>query len=295
MARCWTWRGRVGRVRCCCGLAVLLFGLAAGAQDQAVAAAPPSFSFAVLSDPHLSEKASWEAASLGTHVERFLRCFEAMATLTGLEKPDFALICGDIHPAELQKCLERVALPLHVVAGNHEGTPQRQVLREMFKDDFKVAGKPADYYSFVHKGVRFVALCDAGGGDHVGHLCSEYITPPGQCEWLEGELAAPEAAKIVFAHIPPEPTGADRTMCLARNDARYLKDVLARTPAAALFFGHQHLPTREFDFGGSRCFVLRSCAWNFKGAPLGFLLVTVNGTTLTTREILTSPATPPAP
>jgi len=86
------------------------------------------FSFAVISDPHLAEKASWEVAANGTHVDRFLRCFEAMAKLTGAEKPDFALICGDIHPEELAKCLARVPVPLHTVAGNHETKERRSQL-----------------------------------------------------------------------------------------------------------------------------------------------------------------------
>jgi len=248
----------------------------------------------VLTDPHLAEKASWEVEANGTHGDRFLRCFEAMAKLTGPDKPDFALVCGDLHPAELQKCLDRVPIPLHVVPGNHENREARDLLRKLFPNDFRASGKPADYYAFTHNGVRFIALCDVGGGDHVGHLCSEYIAPAGQCEWLEGELARPEAAKVLFAHIPPDPAGGDRNMYLGRNDSRYLKELFARTAPTVAFFGHQHLPTREDDVGGSRCITLRSCAWNFQGAALGFLLVTVNGTTITTREILTSAEVPPA-
>jgi 3',5'-cyclic AMP phosphodiesterase CpdA len=247
----------------------------------------------VIADPHLAEKASWQVEAHGTHIDRFLRCFEEMAKLTGVEKPDFALVCGDIHPAELEKCLDRVPLPLHVVPGNHENREARDLLRKLFPADFQVAGKPADYYAFTHKGVRFIALCDVGGGDHVGHLCSEYITPAGQCEWLEQVLARAEPARIVFGHIPPDPACGDRNMYLGRNDSRYLKELVSRTRPAALFFGHQHLATREVDFGGSRCVTLRSCAWNFQAAPLGFLLATVNGTTLTTREVLTSAAGPP--
>jgi len=91
--------------------------------------------------------------------------------------------------------------------------------------------------------------------------------------------------------------GADRRgpqHVLSRNDSRYLKELVARTAPEALFFGHLHQPTREEDFGGSRCFTLRSCAWNFQGAPLGFLLVTVDGDRIATREILTSAEAPPA-
>lgn len=279
------------------GVAALVLVISRAFSQGAVpAAGEGAFSFAVLTDPHLAEKASWEVEANGTHADRFLRCFEAMARLEGVERPDFALVCGDLHPQELRACLDRVPVPLHVVAGNHEGAAERKLLRELFPADFQRDGKPADYYAFTHKGVRFIALCDAGaGGDHVGHLCSEGIAPAGQCEWLEGELARPEPVKILFGHIPPDPAGGDRSMYLSRNDSRYLREAVAKGPPAAMFFGHQHRATREEDFGGSRCFTVRSCAWNFQGAALGFLLVTVEGTQVRVREILTSAGTPPKP
>jgi 3',5'-cyclic AMP phosphodiesterase CpdA len=286
---------RVFRLARILPLALALSAATRSASAQQAPAAPEPFSFAVISDPHLAEKASAETAAYGTHVERFLRCFAEIGKLTGVEKPDFALVCGDVHPEELEKCLGQVPLPLHVVAGNHETKERRAQMRALFPADFQVDGKPADYYAFTHKGVRFIAVCDVGGGDHIGHLCSEYITPSGQCEWLEKQLAAPEPAKIVFAHIPPDPACGDRSMYLGRNDARYLRDLVARTAPTALFFGHLHQPTQEVDFGGSRCITLRSCAWNFANAPLGFLLVTVNGKAITTREILTTAPAAPQP
>ena len=226
----------------------------------------------------------------GTHVERFLRCLAKMEELPGPDRPDFALIVGDVHPHELRKHMARVRMPLHAIAGNHENRARREVLREMFPEDFQLDGKPSDYYSFVHKGCRFIGVCDAGcGGDHVGHLCSEEIKPAGQCEWLEGELAQHESYKFIFAHIPPHPNGLDKNGYLSRNDSRYLNDLVARTRPTAMFFGHQHAPTRKLRIGSTPAFVVRSCAWNFGNAPLGFLLVKVSPAGIETKEIITSP------
>ena len=254
---------------------------------------PATFSFAVVADPHCAEKPRWEARKYdnrcGTHVDRFLKCVSAMELLERDDRPDFILVVGDIHLWELRKHVDRVTVPLRVIAGNHESGTRKQEIREFFPQDFQVNGKPSDYYSFVHKGCRFIGVCTSGrGGDHVGHLTSEDIRPAGQCEWLERELAQPEARKFVFSHIPPHPEGRDRNSYMARNDSRFFNALVVKTRPDAMFFGHQHQPTREFMIGQTRTFVVRSCAWNSRSAPLGFLLVKVTPEGLETREILTS-------
>lgn len=252
-----------------------------------------AFSFAVVADPHCAEKPRWESREYdrrcGTHVERFLACVSAMEALEAGDRPDFILVVGDIHLWELRKHMDSVAIPLHVIAGNHESGVRKQEIREFFPQDFQVAGTPSDYYSFVHKGCRFIGVCTSGrGGDHVGHLCSEDIRPAGQCEWLEHELAQPEARKFIFSHIPPHPEGRDQNSYMSRNDSRFFNALVAETKPQAMFFGHQHQPTREFLVGQTRAFIVRSSAWNSRNAPLGFLLVKVSPDGLETREVLTS-------
>lgn len=261
--------------------------------QEAGAANRVTFSFAVVADPHCAEKPRWELHKYdkrcGNHVERFLKCVSETEALKAEDKPDFILVVGDIHLWELRKHMDRVTIPLHVIAGNHESGARKQEMRELFPQDFQVNGKASDYYSFVHKGCRFIGVCTSGrGGDHVGHLCSEEIRPEGQCEWLERELAQPEARKFIFSHIPPHPEGTDRNSYMSRNDSRFFNALVAKTRPDAMFFGHQHQPTREFLIGRTRTFVLRSSAWNSRGAPLGFLLVRVTPEGLETREILTS-------
>jgi len=294
----WSYRRRSFCERAC-ALVAAAVGLGqwlpALAQDAAPVAPPTvPFTFAVVADPHCAEKARFDLypydPSCGTHVDRLLRCVAEMDRLTGVDRPDFILVVGDIHPQELAKHMGAVRFPLRLIAGNHETGKLKEQLRGLCPEDFQVDGKPSDYYSFVHKGCRFIGVCTSGrGGDHVGYLCSEDIRPRGQCEWLERELAQPEARKFVFSHIPPQPEGLDQNSYMSRNDSRYVNELVSRTRPVAMFFGHQHRATREYAIGETRCFVLRSCAWNSGNVALGFMLVKVTEAGIETREVLTSP------
>ena len=247
------------------------------------------FSFAVIADPHCAEKESDKLPGCGTGVQRLQACFEKMARLSEEERPDFALIAGDIHPWALLESGQEVWDRTYAVAGNHEFSREaREQLAQVFPNGLTSEEGRSDYYSFVHKGVRFIAVCDAGmGGDHVGHLCSEGIQPSGQCEWLEEQLGAPEEHKVLFAHIPPEREGLDRDMHLSRNDSRWLIKTLERTRPDAAFFGHLHRPTEEYPLGRTRSFNVRSCCWNFDNAPIGYLLVRMTPAGLVVREVET--------
>jgi len=257
-------------------------------QAATTALQPESFCFCVAADPHCGEPPKEGLETMGDGVAKFVRCFEVLQGLDEAERPDFLLVAGDVHPWALLGHEDKLAIPVYATAGNHESSREkRQQLRQVFGRGFERDGKESDYYSFVHKGVRFVAMCDAGsGGDHVGHLCSETISPAGQCEWLEQELAQPEP-KILFAHIPPQPDGADVTMYLSRNDSRWFRELVERTKPQALFFGHLHKPTEEYSIGETRCFNVRSCCWNFGRAPLGLLHVRVTPAGLQVRELET--------
>jgi predicted phosphodiesterase len=267
----------------------LLGGTATRAAAQSASKTQEPFAFCVVADTHCSEGPREGFEKYGTGVDRFLACVKAMEALEGAERPDFMLICGDIHPWALKEHIDKVTIPVHAVAGNHEASKERRKeLRDLWPDDFVKDGKESDYYSFVHKGVRFIGLCDAGsGGDHVGHFCSEIIKPAGQCEWLEDRLAEPEPRKIVFAHIPPERDGKDRNMYLSRNDSRWFMDVVKDRKPEAMFFGHLHGQTEEYRIGDTRCFNMRSCCWNFASGPIGFGVVRVTEDGLVMREIET--------
>ncbi|HOC68188.1 MAG: Calcineurin-like phosphoesterase superfamily domain protein [Candidatus Hydrogenedentes bacterium ADurb.Bin101] len=270
-------------------------GIAAGTvlaarvgSSETVAVGEP-FNFAVIADPHCAEAPKTGLEAYGNGVEKFLRCFERMKELPKEEQPDFALVAGDIHPEALAPHLDKITLPLHVVAGNHEGSAEtRGLLRAMFPQDFGSGDAVRDYYAFTYKGIRFIAVCDAGaGGDHIGHFSSELIEPHGQCDWLEKELRGPEPRKVLFAHIPPALDDVERNMYLGRNDSRWFLEQVRQTEPEMLFFGHLHHPTEENRIGNTRSVNVRSCCWNFQNAPVGFLLVRVGTESMETREIIT--------
>ena len=245
------------------------------------------FTFAVVADPHCAEQAKPNIKQYGNGVSKFLACVEEMEKLNDDEKPDFMLIVGDVHLWALKQHLGKVSVGVHVISGNHENAARKKEMRDMFPSDFSKNGKEADYYSFVHKGVRFVGLCDARGVDHIGMLCSEDFGPRGQCEWLEEELGQKERHKIIFAHIPPEPEGRDRNMYIARNDSRYFNGLVQEHQPTAMFFGHQLRDTHQCQIGKTESFIVRSCCWNGDKTPLGFMLVKVDNSGISTREIFT--------
>jgi 3',5'-cyclic AMP phosphodiesterase CpdA len=212
-----------------------------------------------------------------------------MAAMPAGDRPDFVIVDGDLQMKSFLPLVGRFPLPLHVTAGNHESSPDdRKALRAAFPADFTRNGAASDYYSFVHKGVRFISACSAGlGGEHIGTFTSENITPRGQCEWLEAELSAPDDRKVLFTHIPTERNGGDAEMHLGRNDSRWFNALVRAKQPTAVFFGHLHQPTDRYVLGETTIWQVRSCCWNFNAAPIGFLHVRVDATGLTVREIIT--------
>ena len=271
------------------GGAAVTAALASVPRAAAAGGAAESFCFCVATDPHCNEAPTSGMEALGTGADRFMRCVEQMTGLSAADQPDFLLVPGDLHLKGFLPLLPRITLPLHVTPGNHESSPDdRKALRQAFPADFSVDGKPADYYSFVHKGVRFISACTAGlGGEHIGAFASENIQPRGQCEWLERELSGPESRKVLFTHIPTERNGQDREMHLGRNDSRWFNGLIREKRPAAVFFGHLHQPTERYALGDTPVWQVRSCCWNFAKAPIGFLHVRMDASGLTVREILT--------
>ena len=268
--------------------AALASGVAAALAPRRVAAAEgaPLFSFAVVADPHLSEN---DHQNPGTGLAKFGLVSSKIDAMPEDRRPDFALICGDLHVHKLEAALSTLPIPAHVTPGNHESRKARAQLRKMLPKDFQ--GR--DFYSFMHKGAKFISLCTAIPGDHVGHVSSEGITPKtGQCEWLEKELADDAARTFVFGHIPPHPEGKDVNMFLGQNDSRFMIGLIEKHQPTALFFGHQHR-RRRFSIGKSQVFVVRSANWNGGGRePTGFLMVRVLEAGIDVEFVETGPANP---
>ncbi len=256
--------------------------VAGGGEARAAAPSGPgaSYTFVVAADPHLAENREGEA----TGAEKFRR---VIAAVKGLEPaPDFMLIPGDVHVNVFEELLPEIPVPVYPVAGNHENAESRERLRALLPDVFQ--GR--DFYAFDHKGDRFIGMCNAAAIDHVGHFETESNTPNvGQVEWLEGEFAQLDGypRTFVFGHVPPEPACKPDPMCLAQNDARWLREQVVRVRPTALFFGHLH-QRRWFDFDGVPVYGLRSCNWNFRDEPTGFVQVTAAAEGCDVREIDTA-------
>ncbi len=246
-----------------------------------------SFSFALIADPHASEGVRDGIEQYGDAKTKFFRCIEKIENMPKDEQPDFILVLGDLHFHAIEDELSKVNIPMHPIAGNHESVEQKKQLRQMFPKDFQINGVESDYYSFEHKGVHFIGLCNAISPDHIGHLCSNQIIPRGQCEWLEKELTKNEMPKIVFAHIPIEPDGQDKHMYLTRNDSRYMAELISKYKPNAMFFGHHHLETRQFNIEDCSITILRACSWNFHNVPIGFGIVKVTPEGISLKEIIT--------
>ena len=113
-------------------------------------------------------------------------------------------------------------MPLHVVPGNHD------VRGEGERASLNCSGMP--YYSFEHKGARFIGLDTSEGSiDSV------------QMEWLRGELAE-DGPKFIFMHIPlydPRP-GGDHCF-LDQEQAAELEELFGASRVLAVFSGHVHM------------------------------------------------------
>jgi len=254
---------------------LLLAGHGVWAQEPA-----PEYVFAVIADPHLREDREGEP----TGVEKFQALLQRLRATA--PRSEFILLLGDIHPEKLEPLLPEIDLPLHVVAGNHESVAHRAQLRAMFPDDFG----ERDFYSFARGEDLFIGLCTAIPGDHVGHLQSQYITPQlDQLAWLAELLSRRGDFRHVFlyGHIPPDAECRPSTMCLAQNDARWLRDQVAAARPSALFFGHRHKQI-DFEFAGVPLFGMRSANWNSGGEPTGALVVSVTAGGFTTSFLPTA-------
>ena len=127
--------------------------------------AQPLFTFVIDADPHISIDRDGER----TGREKFRAVLDKVRRLS--PQPDFMLLLGDVHGDALKEILREVdfRLPIHTVFGNADDKSSREVLRRMFPEDFA----ESDYYSFTHKSCKFISICDAIPGDHIGHLSSE--------------------------------------------------------------------------------------------------------------------------
>lgn len=279
-------------LRRCIVLAVMLVCVAVGAGARAEVT-EPLFSFVVVNDPHLVEN----RPGFPPGIDYFRLLMEALKTRP--RKPAFVIITGDIclsidpnaRERDLAALRELIALfPVHITFGNNDRADARVILRKMFPSDLG----EQDFYSFTHKDCRFVVICNAAAGDHVGHFCSQTINGSlksngnMQWDWLKEKLKRNEEVRrvFVFGHISPRIEGATARMnsMISPGDLVFLQDIIVQGKPDALFFGHLHAG-RRFDFAGCPVYVGRSSHWNFDDEPAGFIEVSVYPGTFSVDEV----------
>lgn len=193
--------------------------------------------------------------------------------------PDFLLVCGDlVHKpnetsfSDFRKIMESAAVPCKWLPGNHDLTlaaagdtlPRYQ---ELF-------GR--DYYSFDHKGFRFVVL---------DTLLFKNALPAADAEmaWLKDELqsaAKAGAIPVLAGHHPPfceKPAESDGWSNLPSARRHDLLALLEQYRVPIYLSGHTHRFIQNRS-GATEFVSGESSSVNMDGRPLGFRLWHVRAT-----------------
>ncbi len=134
----------------------------------------------------------------------------------------------------LRTVLERLAMPWHLLLGNHDN---RMVFREHFPE------APVDADGFVQRVLskprgRFIFLDTLDEGSHAGAFCAA------RGAWLRAQLdAAGDHPVYLFMHHPPFEIGIpslDRISLL--DPAHFIAAIQECQTIRHLFFGHVHRP-----------------------------------------------------
>ncbi len=153
-----------------------------------------------------------------------------------------AVVTGDLthwgEPAAFRNLVDGLAplaMPVHVLAGNHDA---RDVLRAYFPD------QPVDKNGFIQSALdtpvgRFIFLDTVLEGTSAGHFCAD------RQAWLADILAASEGHDLfLFMHHPPFDVGipAMDRIGLQQKDAFQAVIEPHKARIRHLFFGHVHRP-----------------------------------------------------
>lgn len=156
---------------------------------------------------------------------------------------EMMIITGDLahagHPEayqNLHETLSKLAIPYHLVIGNHDDRP---TLSELF-DNFKVDSNGfAQQVIKTEKGV-FILLDTVQEGTHAGVYCEQRF------QWLNEQLKTyKDQVVYVFMHHAPFDTGIPSMDLISLDKAAgvQLGDILVQHGNVKhIFFGHYHRP-----------------------------------------------------
>lgn len=236
-----------------CHIAILLFLF------QLPAKAQEPFSFAVLTDSHVSDTSSSAAQSL-------LSCIEDI-NRTGCV--DFVIHCGDLtnfgldeEELVVKSMLEKLDVPFYAVPGNHESTWSESGCSSFSR----IYG--AERFCFEHKGWRFVG-CPSG---------PDVRMSPGliSCESIRFIEGLDRYDKTIVVNHYPVDDGLS-------NYAAFL-DLAASKGACFFIGGHIHInEVRDYSgIPGILCRTSQSATKQDRGP--GYNIVTVDGGHISVRE-----------
>ena len=200
---------------------------------------------AQITDTHISTPGSVTDRHFRTpeHLERAVVHLNRLAP-----RPDVVLATGDLvergeaeEYARLRSIVDRLAMPLYVVPGNHDS---RENLARAFADRGYL---PRDgtflHYTVEQWPVRLIGLDTHVPGQPGGRLCAERLG------WLDARLGeAPARPTVVFMHHPPFVTGLQAMDAMGLENREGLAEVIRRHPQVErVVCGHVHRPmTRRF-------------------------------------------------
>lgn len=232
-----------------------------------------------LTDPHIG--ADWRPTDPLDTLRSVLAEVRALP-----QRPALALLTGDLanngrgeEYARLAALLgEELALPLHVLAGNHDD-------RAELRRHFDVGGEGADpiQYDVELDGLRVLMLDTTIPGEDAGSLYGPRL------DWIAAELAARlELPTVLAMHHPPFLTGLpgiDR-YALAPADRRAIASLISDHPqVCGTIAGHVHR-TMLVGIGGRPAVTIPSTYCQLRldldaeelemaGEPVGFALHTL--------------------
>ena len=201
--------------------------LAAGVWPGALAAEgkghPADFHFLVVNDIHYLDK------DCGHWLEGVIRRMNAHK-----EKPEFCLVAGDLAEhgrkeqlAAMRDLLKTLAMPAHVVIGNHDYVTQtdRKAFEEIYPDRLN--------YKFEHAGWQFLALDTTEG-----LKARDTTIPAATFGWLDEKLPKLDRQKptVVVTHFPMAVFGLQGK---PRNAAKFIER-FKKHNLQAMFSGHWH-------------------------------------------------------
>ena len=193
---------------------------------------------AQITDTHISTPGSVNDRYFRTpeHLERAVAHLNRLAP-----RPDVALATGDLvergepeEYARLRAILDRLAMPLYVIPGNHDS---REGLARAFADRGYL---PTDggflHYTVEEWPVRLIGLDTQVPGQPGGRLCAERLA------WLDARLGEAAARPtVVFMHHPPFVTGMRKMDEMGLDGTDGLAAVIRRHPQVErIVCGHLH-------------------------------------------------------